>query len=57
MFYKFLGYVIWNGGKLFLRNRYGSGYAPKPVLAGAAVAVLGGVAWAVLASKRNGSGD
>jgi hypothetical protein len=57
MFYKFLGYAVWNGGKLFLRSRYGSAYAPKPVLAGAAVAVLGGVALAIMASKRNGSGD
>ena len=37
MFYKLLGYIVWNGGKVFLRTRYGSAYAPKSVLAGAAV--------------------
>ena len=55
MFYKLLGYAVWNGGKVFLRSRYGSGYVPKPVLAGVAVAVVGGVAVAVLAARRNGS--
>jgi hypothetical protein len=54
MFYKLLGYIIWNGGKVFLRTRYGSAYMPKSVLAGAAV-VAGGVALAIVASKRNGS--
>ena len=56
MFYKFLGYIVWNGGKMFLRTRYGSAYAPKSVLAGAAV-VAGGLALAIAASKRNGSSD
>jgi hypothetical protein len=56
MFYKLLGYVVWNGGKVFLRTRYGSTYMPKPLLAGAVV-VAGGLALAVLASKRNGSAD
>jgi hypothetical protein len=54
MFYKFLGYVVWNGGKLILRSRYGSTYMPKPMLAGAVV-VAGGLALAIVASKRNGS--
>jgi hypothetical protein len=54
MFYKLLGYVIWNGGKVFLRTRYGSAYMPKSVLAGAVV-VAGGLALAIAASKRNGS--
>jgi hypothetical protein len=53
MFYKLLGMAVWNGAKLFLRRRYGSTYVPKPMLAGAAVAVVGGVALAVLAAKRN----
>jgi hypothetical protein len=57
MLYKLLGMAVWNGGKLFLRHRYGSAYVPKPLLAGAAVAVVGGVALAVLAAKRNGSGN
>ena len=50
MFYKVLGMVVWNGGKLVLRRKYGSTYAPKPVLAGAVIAVVAGVA--VLASRR-----
>ena len=55
MLYKLLGYIVWNGFKLFLRQRYGSTVAPKPVLAGAAVVAAGGIALAVLAAKRNGS--
>jgi hypothetical protein len=55
MFYKLLGYMVWNGGKLFLRRRYGSTYVPKPVLAGAAVAVAGGVLLAAAAARRSGS--
>ena len=54
MFYKLLGFLVWNGGKVFLRTRYGSAYAPKSALAGAVV-VAGGLALAILASKRNGS--
>ena len=54
MFYKILGYVVWNGGKVFLRSRYGSTYVPKSALAGAVV-VAGGLALAIVASKRNGS--
>lgn len=54
MFYKLLGYLVWNGGKVFLRTRYGSTY--KLALAGAVV-VAGGLAVAILASKRNGSSD
>jgi hypothetical protein len=56
MLYKILGFVVWNGGKLFLRQRYGSTYAPKSVVAGALV-VAGGLAVAILAAKRNGSAD
>ena len=55
MFYKLLGMAVWNGGKFFLRRRYGRTYVPKPLLAGAAVAALAGVALAVTAAKRNGS--
>jgi hypothetical protein len=53
MVYKLLGYVVWHGGKYFLKRRYGA-YLPAPVLAGLGAAVVGGVALAVLA-KRNGS--
>ena len=54
MFYKLLGYLVWNGGKVFLRTRYGSAYMPKPALAAAAV-VAAGIGVAIVASKRNGS--
>ena len=54
MFYKLLGYLVWNGGKVFLRTRYGSAYMPKSALAAAAV-VAGGLAVALVASKRNGA--
>ena len=50
MFYKVLGMLVWNGGKVILRRKYGPTYAPKPVLAGAVIAVVAGVA--VLASRR-----
>jgi len=50
MFYKLLGMVVWNGGKLVLRRKYGSTYAPKPLLAGAVIAAVAGVA--VLAARR-----
>jgi hypothetical protein len=53
MFYRLLGMAVWNGGKLFLRRRYGRAYVPKPVLAGAALALVGGVA--LLVTRRNGS--
>jgi hypothetical protein len=54
MFYKFLGYVVWNGGKIYLRSRNGSTLVPKSALAGAVI-VAGGLALAIVASKRNGS--
>ena len=56
MFYKLLGMAVWNGGKFFLRRRYGSTYVPKPLLAGAAVVTVAGVALAAAAAKRSGSG-
>jgi len=52
MFYKLLGMMVWHGGKLFLRQRYGSAYLPKPLVAGVAVAAVGGVVLALLAAKR-----
>jgi hypothetical protein len=53
MFYKMLGMVVWNGAKFFLRRKYGPTYAPKPVLAGAVIAVVAAVA--VLAARRESS--
>jgi hypothetical protein len=44
MFYRLLGMAVWNGGKLFLRRRYGRAYVPKPLIAGVVLAVTGGVA-------------
>ena len=54
MFYKLLGMLVWNAGKLFLRRKYGRTYAPKPVLAGGLlVFVLGALLFAN--SKRGDS--
>jgi hypothetical protein len=55
MLYKLLGMAVWKGGKLVLRRRYGSTYVPKPLLAGAVLAVAGGVALIVL--RHNGTDD
>ena len=54
MFYKLLGSLVWNGGKVFLRTRYGTTYVPKPLLAGVAVATIGGIVLAA-ASRRSDS--
>ena len=48
MFYKLLGFAVWKGGKLVLRRKYGSGMAPKPLLAGVLALAAGGVLVAVL---------
>jgi hypothetical protein len=53
MFYKLLGMVVWNGTKFILRRKYGPTYAPKPVLAGAVIAVVAGAA--LLAARRESS--
>ena len=53
MFYKLIGMVVWNGAKFFLRRKYGPTYAPKPLLAGAVIAIVAGVA--VLAARRESS--
>ena len=51
MFYKLLGMAVWNGGKMVLRRKYGPMYAPKPLLAGAVLAIAAAVA-AVLVARR-----
>jgi hypothetical protein len=51
MLYKLLGMLVWNGGKVMLRRKYGPTYAPKPVLAGGVIAIVAGVA--LLASRRD----
>jgi len=53
MFYRLLGMAVWNGAKLFLRRKYGRTYVPKPVLAGAVLAVVGAVV--LMLARRNGS--
>jgi len=55
MFYRLLGMLVWNGGKVMLRQRYGRAYLPKPVLAGAVLAAVGGVV--LLVVRHNGSED
>jgi hypothetical protein len=55
MFYRLLGMVVWNGGKLVLRRKYGRTYVPKPLLAGAVLALVGGVV--LLVARHNGSED
>jgi hypothetical protein len=53
MVYTLIGKAVVKGLKIFLRRRYGSTYAPKPLLAGIVVlAVLGG---ALAAAKRESS--
>jgi hypothetical protein len=54
MFYRLLGMLVWNGGKVLLRQKYGRTYVPKPVLAGAVLALAGGVALLV---TRHSSDD
>ena len=54
MFYRLLGMAVWNGGKFFLRKKYGRAYVPKPVIAGAVLAVAGGV---LLLVTRHGDDD
>jgi hypothetical protein len=54
MAYKLLGMVVWRGGKWFLRRRYGTAMAPKPVLAGGLLLVIAGV---VLAAARQRGGE
>ena len=54
MFYSLLGRTVWFGLKVFLRQKYGSTYVPKRLLAGGTVAIAAAVAVAVLRSR---SGD
>ena len=53
MFYKLLGMLVWNGGKLFLRRKYGSASLRTPLLAAAGVAAGAGVL--AVALKRRGA--
>lgn len=42
MGYKILGFVVWQGGKVYLRHRT-VGFSRKVAIAGLAAAVVGGV--------------
>jgi hypothetical protein len=54
MFYKLLGMAVWKGGKVFLRRRYGSAMAPKPLLAGGLLLVGAAI---VLGARQLGNGE
>jgi hypothetical protein len=45
MGYKLLGFVVWNGAKLYVNKRY-TGAAAKAALAGVGAAVIAGVVFA-----------
>jgi hypothetical protein len=47
--------AVWKGGKLVLRRKYGRTYVPKPLLAGAALTVVGAVV--LLVVRHNVSED
>jgi hypothetical protein len=52
MGYRLLGMVVWRGGKWFLRRKYGTTMAPKPLLAGGSLLlVVLGVLFAVRARR------
>ena len=44
MFYKLLGILVWNGGKVLLRQKYGRTYMPKRVFAGIVLVAVGAAA-------------
>ena len=50
MLYKLLGMLVWNGGKVLMRKRYGAKMVPGPVIAGAVV--LGGALVGLVLAKR-----
>jgi hypothetical protein len=52
MLYRLLGMLVWNGGKVLLRQKYGRTYLPKSVLAGGVLAAAG---IAVLVARNSGS--
>jgi hypothetical protein len=54
MGYKLLGMLVFKGAKWFLRRKYGSTMAPKPVLAGGLLLVIVGI---VLATRQRNGGD
>ena len=53
MLYKFLGMLVWKGGKAFLRRKNGPTYIPAPLIAGAVVGA--GLVVGLLVAKRDSS--
>jgi hypothetical protein len=53
MGYKVLGFVVWNGTRLYIKSRYGD--TPKKV--GAALLVAGGIGLAVFAQRQLAGDD
>lgn len=51
MIYEAIGRIVVKAAKVFLRRKYGPQLVPRPVLAGAVIASVIGVA--VIASKRD----
>ena len=51
MIYEAIGRIVVKAAKVFLRRKYGPTLVPKPVIAGAVVASIVGVA--VFASRRD----
>jgi hypothetical protein len=56
MGYKLLGFLVWRGGKWYLRRRMPE-LRPKLVVGGLAVLVVAGVAAGVIASQRSSGAD
>lgn len=50
--YAALGWIVWHGGKIYVRRRYGN--RPKQIAAG--VILVGGIGAALAAQKRAGDG-
>jgi hypothetical protein len=53
MGYRLLGIVVWRGGKWFLRRKYGTVMAPKPLLAGGLLLAAVGVLFAARLRRGN----
>ena len=52
MGYKFLGFVVWNAGRLYLKRRYGKLFTRRrALLAGGVAAAAGGAAAFALKSR------
>ena len=52
MAYKLLGWAVWKSVKWLLRGRYGAAMVPPPVLAGAGLVAVVGLAVALKRAAR-----